>query len=227
MRKLGRIFFIGVIVILAGISAFAQTRDNFSARGIELYGGVTGFFDKNYVLDPNAVSFSASVSVDPGLEVFIADGLGFFFEPSFSFSRQYTDAFNEWNSLSYGATLGVDYWLLIGDNPIFIPSLGVSGGAFLVPGSWGVRSGDVYTNLPLTMRWEIGLPVSFNFFVTDHIALYLGVNPTLRISYLLTNTLGEPFTDTTPFMDRFGINVYARVGIRFFFPDRDVILVKF
>ncbi len=227
MRKMCRLFLMIALVILAGAGAFAQTRDNFAGGGMELYGGASGYFDKSYVLDPNALAFSANVSISPGFEVFVTDGLGFFLEPTFSFTRRYTDALNESNSASYGGTLGIDYYIVVGDSPIFVPSVGLSGGVFLLPGSWGARNGVSFSDKPLTIRWEIDLPVSLNFFVTDHIALYLRAYPTLRYSYLLTNIQGEPFTDTTPFMDRVGIYVNVQAGVRFFSPVRDRMFVKF
>ncbi len=209
-----------------GAMAFADVAENFKAGGVAFSGGGSLYYDGYTVFDTsnqwNYFSFSANVDI----EFLTVDKLSIGIMPRISTTQTHTNDFNISGTFSYGLAVGAVYYFVSGSNNPFVPSIGISLGTDVYPGTGYTSAGVAYQNKSLTITPFVDLPVAFNLFLTQRTAVYLAFTPEIYFQTPLKDALGNSVTDNRTFLDRLGVDVTVGFGIRYFIPTRDKALIR-
>ena len=194
------------ILVVLGIVAltghtFADIGENFAPAGIEIYGDLYLSYEAGWVFWEFNEPQYLEIGLRPGIAIFFAQNLSFFVSPQFYYYKDLPLDSSFWE---FVISSGIAYYFVRDPSATtgFVPSIGV-----------GLRfefekDEDFFIGLAPRLR--------LLYFLTDRIAPYVLLEP----YFTFQNFSGTDFSIEDTYL-----TVRTYVGMSFYFPSRDYVLV--
>lgn len=213
-------------LLLIAAPGFADIGENFTAAGFALSGGLNVSFNLGRVFDADNELYSMSGELNPGFHFFIRDNLAVSVVPLFQFEHNHLNNDNISNSLLMGLGGGLAYYAV--KNPRadtgLVPSVGLSMGIAVIPGLDYTFLGSKVTNKALVIPLFLELPIKLLYFIKPRVAPELSVVSRLFAPLFSKDESGQVID--TPFLERVSLETSFYMGVTWFFPPRDVVLLE-
>ncbi|GEM_PF-4322100 len=199
VKKLAIMFFL--FIVLTGF-VFADLGDNFKAAGYRFLGGLSFYLDGGNIFAENNQLNYFSMNLYPEVGFLLIDKLAIWVQPNFYFEKHFSDNSNYWSA---GFNTGFSYYFL--QDPKAKSGL-VPAFSFSLSPSCNSNS-DIYFVLHPGVR-------AF-YFITETIAPYVSIAPSFFI----------PIYEGTGFdTDNISMSFRTHIGISYWIPNKDVVLLK-
>jgi hypothetical protein len=221
----------GALILILGfllvpVLVFSGIGENFLAAGTALSGGLNVSFNLGRVFDVDNEFYNLAVELNPAFLFFLHDNIALSAAPLLQFERNHLNNDNISNSLRLGLGGGLAYYAV--RNPRadtgLVPAVGLSLGIAVIPGLDYTFLGSKVTNKALSIPLFLELPFKLLYFIKPRVAPELSVVSRLFAPLFSKDESGRVID--TPFLERVSLETSFYLGVTWFFPPRDVVLLE-
>jgi hypothetical protein len=181
-----------VLLFLPAMWACADIVDDFKVGAVAVGGSASfSYFNDGLTFDPSREANSWSISVAPSLSIFLFDFVDCTVTPDLQYAHAQADPANVSDRVSYGVSLAVGYYILVAPSSPFVlhASLGVQ--LSLSPGLPGTVGGVPFSDDSLIGALAPFVTFAFYNFITQQIALDIGITPQVSFPQLMRDVAGN------------------------------------
>jgi hypothetical protein len=201
-----------VLLLLPVLWACADIADDFKVGAVAVGGSASfSYFNGGLTFDADREANSWSVSLAPSLSIFVFDFMDCTITPDIQYARAQADSDNVAESVSYGVSLAAGYYILVAPSSPFVlhASLGVL--FSLSPGLPGKAGGVPVSDASLVGTVAPFVTLAFYNFITQQIALDIGITPQVSLPQLMQDVTGA--AASRPLKPSFTLN--ASIGLTY------------
>lgn len=226
MTPATRVLILTLGFLLIPVLVFSGIGENFLAAGTALSGGLNLSFNLGRVFDVDNELYSLAVELNPAFLFFLHDNIAVSVAPLLQFEHNHVNDDNISERLVAGLGGGLAYYAVKDpqSDKGLVPSVGLSLGIAVIPGLdytlLGIKVDNKALNIPLFLE----LPLKLLYFIKPRVAPELSIVPRLLVPVFRKDESGQVID--APFLKRISLETSFYLGVSWFFPPRDVVLLE-
>jgi hypothetical protein len=200
------------LLLVCVLRVWADVTDDFKSGGVAVGGSASAsYLNDGLTFGSSRESSTWSISFAPSIAFFLFDFVDCSISPKLGYTHTQLDGANVSDSVTYGVSVGVGYYLLIAPSLPFVlhATLGVA--LAFSPGLPVTVGGIPFNDESLVGAVGPFVTLSFYNFVTDRIAIDVALTPQLSFAQLLRDFNGNTVSGPV----RPSLIVNASIGITY------------
>ena len=180
-----------LLLFLPALWACADIMDDFKVGAVAVGGSASfSYFNAGLTFDPDREANSWSISVAPSFSIFLFDFMDCTVTPDLQYAHAQADPSDVSDRVSYGVSLAAGYYILVAPSSPFVlhASLGIQ--FSLSPGLPGKAGGVPFSDASLIGAVAPFATFAFYNFITQQVALDIGITPQVSFPQMLQDTAG-------------------------------------
>lgn len=204
---------------------FAGIGENFEKGGIAFGGDLSFQYSPASINEDWFKSYIIALNIRPDFHFFIIDNISFALYPNLGFSHGTYDDYLSSTRMGYGLYSGFSYYYVPDPEAEkgFVMSLGFNIGIDFDQGLTRKANGERLENKSLFILFDFVPSVNFYYFLTERVALRIGINPSLFIMLYARGENGDVWD--TPLEERMDFHLFIRFGFSWHRPPKSVALI--